>query len=605
MNKFLLQIDLGSYTIEKNINVDGSPLIKKEHNEKATLLLYGSYTRNIDVNALFVNLLAANEDIDNILKTLDGDFLLIFINKEKKQIILANDKNAKYRLYYSIEDLLLTISNQTFLHAAHMDKVRLSQRGVFQILSSNYLFDPQTLLEGVKVIPVGAYTKIENRKPDVRFYYKTVQIDAPEYGTEEETIAELDKSLTEVFEKRIEERGEPVILLSGGIDSLAMVHYLKSVRQSKVHSLTFGLSNVLNDDQRASHKAAKYYNLAHQELNINPSNSWSLFTEGLYQSDAFTYSNIITTAIRKSFDNDQNYVLFTGQDTRLHTPGLDFGSIAGIKKNILNEEFNVTEKVLFHTAKLLKNWPLRGKGTIRAFLEKTKSYQLPNQYIDKLIQKAIHFSPESRISFKRDYYLPPKFEMDRFDTIKDVFKSMVWVSYHSQYTDNMNEQASAIETQCLRLDFPFYDSNFVEVCNRIPFESSIKPIYSFKTGSLMPVSRKYFLRKLLEGKVPDSLLWRRKATPFTAQKMINQSFHDNIKLLLTNYRGDLLDMTKEGMAHQLLRDRIASILSLNSPQEHTLYTFKGLFILVYLIALTQIMKEKNFNILSKMTELND
>ena len=341
MNKFLLQVDLTSYHLLERINFPDCPLIRKIENSESSLFLYGSYSKNINVDQLFDNL-NTSQEIENVLKRLDGDYLLIFISPKHKKIILANDKNAKYRLYYSIEDHLLTISNQTFLHAAYMLEPQLSQRGLLQILTSNYLFDPQTLLQKVSVIPAGGYVIIDRKEVKRDYYHKTVQYHVPEYESKEKTILELDNSLNEVFEKRKKGRGEPFVLLSGGIDSLAMVHYLKSGNSSQTNSLTFGLKGTENDDQRASRKATSYFGLSHHELRIDPSDSWDLLVKGLYKSDAFTYSTILTTAIRDYFGNDTKYVLFSGQDTRLHTPGLDFGSIIGIKRNILNEPLNIT-----------------------------------------------------------------------------------------------------------------------------------------------------------------------------------------------------------------------------------------------------------------------
>jgi len=88
---------------------------------------------------------------------------------------------------------------------------------------------------------------------------------------------------------------------------------------------------------------------------------------------------------------------------------------------------------------------------------------------------------------------------------------------------------------------PFYAPNVVAVSNRIPLSIGLRPILvsPSRTRSAIPVADKYILRKLMKSRVPDSLLYRRKATAPAMHLQYKFAGSDTI-LPVINYWGKLL-----------------------------------------------------------------
>jgi asparagine synthetase B (glutamine-hydrolysing) len=601
-NKFLLEISLETFLIEKQI-LPTRNLVKCIENENKSLFIIGSYLSKIDDTLIKPILTSSNRD--TFYDDLKGDFLMVFINKKEKYIDFVNDKNGKYKGYFSICNNRLLVSNHFFSHLLAQKKPTFSNRGLFQMLNANYLCDPDTLSEEIKVLPIGCYVRVVNSsKYDIERYYNPIDFEVELYKDTAACVAGLDSALSNLFRDRYQDaQSEPIVMLSGGIDSLIMMDYLEKELQSTVKSITFAVKDVPNDDLKAAKLAAQYYKSNHFEIQIDPANTWENLFQGMRDNNSFTYASIINSAINKSLKENgiTDTTLLTGQDSRLPSPSFDMGNFLGLKRNFLNESPSLNEEMLWVGANLFKGWGGKGKELIQAYLKKGKKHNTQEEYFDMLLSGGLHYRTDAPKKFDRTDFYNSDFTFANFDTSLNVFKSVVNYCFIGQCTDNMNEYTNSLEAQSYRVDFPFFDAEFMKAANAIPIEIASKPIYTFKTGSKVPIARKFLLRKLVNENLPKELLWRRKDTPFTANLLFTSAFLERAKKAISQYKDALLgNLEINEINNARIQDLIDQIQAHDTTKQITLKLGVKIIRILYLIIINEIMINNNINIINEL-----
>ena len=544
----------------------------------------------------FVSDYLRNRNVKEVAAGLSGDYLIIVSDKEIRKTFLINDKTGKYRLYHSLNNGELILTSQIFDHVLNMPTPTFNQRGLYQIITSSYYCDPDTIVNGVNSVPVCYFVEYnEKGSKDVR-YFNNVKFEDEHFQDEATSIEAMDNAFLNIFEQKFAKKS-PVVFLSGGIDSLTLMHYTKEVIGKVPDTLTYCSSGLTDADLQAAKVAAKYYGSNHNILEMENENSWSYFLDGLMEGDSISYANIITNNIKKHYETGSGEVFITGQDTRLHTPGLDYGMKLGINYNVLEKGTALEKKMVRSFSKALTFWPYKGKMLFNDFARKVEELTA-EEYFENWIRRGVHFTGKE---FEYGDFFDSERVTKNFTSQEFLFKSFLTHFMLTQLTDNANEEVSQLECSGHEVHLPLTDSRFLEVANRLPFHLSTKAIFSLKSGSMVPVVRKYLVRKLLKNKVPVDLLNRKKDTPLPVTSLISDGFIKNAKFIINANNNEFLE-------HLDTRNREVAQTVINDIQKVTKESlkyplFRQLHVFVYLIILLRIMKEKNYKVIEDLKRL--
>ena len=122
-----------------------------------------------------------------------------------------------------------------------------------------------------------------------------------------------------------------------------------------------------------------------------------------------------------------------------------------------------------------------------------------------------------RFTSPLDTTIPPeildRFEhLDRCTSLEQLYRAVAALGVRIQHTENMWIGQVCTETANSNAVMPYFLPELVRACNRVPIGMGLRPTFApGKTSSPIPVAAKYVLRKLVAGRAPDALLFRRKA----------------------------------------------------------------------------------------------
>ncbi|HTK77841.1 MAG TPA: asparagine synthase C-terminal domain-containing protein [Gemmataceae bacterium] len=473
----------------------------------------------------------------------DGEFQIVVVDRASRAVHLVSDRNGAWRAYYKNEDGVVSIANRRADMVGLLTRPALCPFAVYQLLTIGYVIDPYSLLDGVRTTQPGQIATFTGPSTALTTYYSPVNLAADYYPTERASLDGLDRSARRVFAKRISAGRTPLVLLSGGIDSMTMLAYLCEVAPGRVHSLTFAHVGMERDERAPARLAAKHCGSKHTEFIQDPAEGAKRFAQSLCETDTWNYPPFTYLAVRDFLEShDDAYDVFTGEDTRLHTPSFDTPKELAVRLGRggawrMARPFAAAASAAFAHAPFsgsLKNYcdywsgKLRWRSDFRTcFVEALLGFDRPSR------NERADNGHYARL-------LAEVPDVNASDGMQEVYKKYVTFEYRTQYTDDMNTMTSCFSDGRLALHCPFYDWDFVEACNRVPYALGARRVFTLKSHSKLPVVQKYVLRKLVRQKLPDEVLYRYKATNPTLHCFFNRSVRPVVDRLLERWLPELL-----------------------------------------------------------------
>jgi len=478
-------------------------------------------------------------------KGADGDFAILIWDSRNRAAYLISDRNGATRTYYSYQRGRLCISNSRLELAKLMDSPRLSSQAVYQLLTLGYVLDPQSLIEDSHVTFPGQIAEFR-RSGDVAVstYFCPVCLDDRYLKTESECVSALDAAYRRLFLKRLTNGRVPCVLVSGGIDSLTILKYIKQVHSGRLTTLTFSFKGLQPNELEPARIAARYFGSDHHEVVINPEDGAGLIARTL-EVDSQDGTALMCPAVIDYLEKlGGQFDIFTGQDTRLHTPSFDLARETGIRLNA-NPASNRTIRALAALASRgLLLWPV--EGSLKHYLQHWSSNLRPRADLPNYVIQALtsFYLPKQNGSRLGAHYLQllaqlPKFEPA--DNLQVMFKKYVGFEYRTQYTDDMSCLAATLTSPVSEIHFPFYDWEAVEASNLVPYHLGMRGNFTLHSWNKMPFVRKRIARTLVRGSVPESLLYRAKKTCPHHDLVFNRSLAEFAKRLLERWLSPLVE----------------------------------------------------------------
>ncbi|MGB8013839.1 MAG: asparagine synthase (glutamine-hydrolyzing) [Terriglobales bacterium] len=233
------------------------------------------------------------------LTRLGGMFAFALWDATRKRLLLARDAMGIKPLYYYQ-------SNQTFIFASEVRTLlqtglvprKPDPTGVLSYMTFGSVYEPWTIVEGVKAVPPGHVLTVENGSVSSREYWNPLQASSrDELGTssgdESATVAELPAILRDAVSSHLVSDVPVGVFLSGGIDSSALVAILS---HNGVRANTFSLvfqEEEFNEGQY-SRAVARRFGTEHHEIPIAPQDTLNVLPEALRAMDQPTIDGINT-----------------------------------------------------------------------------------------------------------------------------------------------------------------------------------------------------------------------------------------------------------------------------------------------------------------------
>ena len=463
--------------------------------------------RSLSDTEVLLNLYA--RDGAKMLQSINGMFAFAIYDFEKKELFLARDRMGKKPLYY-------TITHNSFVFASELKAIlqhpsvakKLNVEAVNQYLTFDYVPTPNSIVENVYKLEAGHYLVVKNNQIVQKQRYWEHDFSQHSQISFNDAVDRLDLLLDEAVKSRLMSDVPLGVFLSGGLDSSAIAYYAQKNSSQKIKTFSIGFENKSYDEASYAQQVSQHLSTDHFTEVLTAQQTLDLIDEILpIVDEPFADASLIPTYFLSK--HTRHYVTVA-----LGGDGSD-EMLAGYPTFISNYFKNPLAFLPTPFTKAL----LSMSGSVLKVSDKNISLDFKiNQYLRGFLSSGNHihqlwlgsFVPEEKKAlFRTDVFssLTDKSGLsiidDCFKRCKDDWSDYEKTTYYYYQTylqdDILVKVDRASMYNSLEVRAPFLDKNVVEFVNSLP-----------KSYKQKGFEGKYILKKLMENKLPNNIIYRPK-----------------------------------------------------------------------------------------------
>lgn len=445
------------------------------------------------------------------LNKLNGQFAFAIWDKQKEELFLARDRVGIRPLYYNLNNGVFTFASEIkALFESKLIPRELNPQSLDQVYTFWSTITPYTPFRDIFEVSPGHYM-IYNREG-----VKTERFWNLDF-TEKSPVMSLPNALdrfhelfTSAVRLRLRADVEVAAYLSGGIDSSATVAYIKDIEPGVLNTFSIGFEEKDFDESGYQEEAVKYLDTNHKSVKCTSKEIADYFPRVVWHSEtAVTRTAPAPMMILSKLVRDNNIkVVITGEGSDEMLAGYDIFREAIIRRFWASQPGSSIRPMLLK--KIYPDIPhLRNANP--NILKMFFGYKLSevndpfyshllrwnnSNHIKKHLSGRIHDELKAYSPFTElEKQLPGDY--NSWDTLAKAqwLEISIFLSGYllSSQGDRMG-MANSVEGR-----YPFLDYRVIEFCAGLP------PKYR-----LNGLTEKYLLKKLLKGKIPESIIKRPK-----------------------------------------------------------------------------------------------
>jgi asparagine synthase (glutamine-hydrolysing) len=442
---------------------------------------------------------------ESCLERLRGMFAFAIWDSRRKSLFVARDRVGIKPLYYYC-------SNRSFIFASEMKailadpevKPEVAPAMIDRALTFYYMPGEETLLKNVHKLAPGSCILIQDGDVKIRQYW---DLEVPK---SELSLAEAEAQLSAMLEESVRLHmisDVPVgFLLSGGVDSSAMLCMARGKTDHPLHSFTVGFSEPGITDERPYAKlAADAYGTEHHEMTISSKDFENFLPQYVWHMEEpvceppavamFYVSQLARQFVKVLISGEGGDEGFAGYQIYRNILWLE-----RLKSALKPFNGSISKALLLLNSRLksdriAKYAPLFDEPFASYYYGGTSnSSNYFNQHLDVLYSKE--FAPQ--VNRSRSVSVMNQYFKKRDDG--DLVNQMLYVDTKSRLVDDLLLKADKMTmASSVELRVPLLDHKILEFAASLPGNYKV---HGFTT--------KYLLKKILSRRVPREILNRKK-----------------------------------------------------------------------------------------------
>jgi len=201
---------------------------------------------------------------------LRGMFAIALWTESRKRLVLVRDRMGIKPLYYYRSGNDIYFGSELKAILEHPDVPRyLDLAALDTYLSVNYVPGPQTLIRGIRKVPPGHLLEWRHGKAWCEAWWKR-----PESGTRRISLGAAKEELDGLMKDSVREHLVADVPLgvwaSGGLDSSAILHYAAAQTAGRLKTFSVSFQGRSFDESRYFREIAQVYGTDHHEFDLNP-----------------------------------------------------------------------------------------------------------------------------------------------------------------------------------------------------------------------------------------------------------------------------------------------------------------------------------------------
>lgn len=441
---------------------------------------------------------------------LDGMFAIALYDRKSKKLLLARDRMGKKPLYFGRFGETFLFASEPKAILMHSDaKKELDPGALNAYFFLDYIPTPLSIWKGIKKLEPGMFLAYENGKTRREYFWDPDFRETPiAFG---DALAQLDQRISAAVSSRLVSDVPLGIFLSGGLDSSTIAYYAARAKQAegkKIHTFSIGFSEASFDESRYAIEVAKYLDAIHHRKMLSGEDSLKVIPEIFSSLDEpIADASIVPTYLLSRFTKEHVTValggdggdeLFAGYPTFQAERML---SAYRMLPKIIRQ--GIVAPMVAHLPSTFGNFSLEFK--LKKFLDGAEEENMVRRHMRWLgtfneAERAKLFTNDTWRSLKNSNVYHEAEQAFAGSNATDECNKLLFAYQRSYMMDQVLVKVDRASMQvALETRAPFLDHTLVEFANRLP--------YQYK---LHGMTTKYILKKLMDGKLPPDIIYRKK-----------------------------------------------------------------------------------------------
>ncbi len=445
------------------------------------------------------------------LHLLNGQFSFAIWDKINEEIFFARDRVGIRPFFYNIQNHVFSFASEIKALFQQKDIPReLSSESLSQVYTYWTTITPNTVFKGIFELPPGHFGVYNRNGIKIDKFWELAFNKTNTSLSFQDAKEQFHELFSDAVRIRLRADVEVAAYLSGGIDSSATVAYIKEIEPGILNTFSIGFDEKDFDESDYQNEAAKYFDTNHTSMTCSSKDISDSFNKVIWHSEipmlrtAPAPMLLLSKLVRKN----NIKVVVTGEGSDEILAGYDIFKEAKIKRFWASQPDSKIRPLLF---KKLYPYLTQMKDMNPSMLRMFYGYKLEdtdNPFYSHLLRfnNSNHIKKHFTSGMKdelKDYSVLNKL-LERlpesFNSWSQLSKSQwlettVFMSGYllSSQGDRMG-MANSVEGR-----YPFLDYRVIEFCTSLPDDYKLRGL-----------NEKYLLKKVLNNKIPETILKRQK-----------------------------------------------------------------------------------------------
>ncbi|WP_158848228.1 asparagine synthase (glutamine-hydrolyzing) [Algibacter sp. L1A34] len=448
------------------------------------------------------------------LNKLNGQFAIAIWDKNKQELFLARDRVGIRPLFYTTvgNSFVFASEIKSFLEFPGFNP-KISAKALSEYFTFWTSLSSNTAFEGVFELPPGNYITINAHSKTIKSYWQ-LPITKPneyEFNNLEEAAIEFETIFTDAVKLRLRSDVPVAAYLSGGLDSSITTSFIKKTTPgSSLRTFSIGFTEKDFDESSYQNIAKDYFKTQHANVTCSPKDIADNFKNIIWHSEAPLLRTAPTpmSILAKNVRDHNIKVVITGE-------GADelFGGYNIFKETKIKHFWAKDPESKYRPLLLKKLYPYipQIKTANSNVLKMFFGYKL-NETESPIYSHVLRWNNTSRINnyLSKDY--------------KEIIKNHNPISeIEKQLQDRFKDYDYLTKAQCIEFELFLPKYLLSSQGDRMAMANSIEGRYPFLDHRVIEFSmklnpdlklhglnEKYLLKKMMKGKLPESILNRPK-----------------------------------------------------------------------------------------------
>ena len=442
------------------------------------------------------------------LENLRGMFAFAIWDGNTKTLFLARDRVGIKPLYYCLTDKSLVFASEikAILADPSIDR-EIAPEMIDRFLTFLYLPGEETLLKGIRKLAPGHYLLVKDGRPEIRQYWDLCFSKHDESPSPKEAEKQLLDLLAEAVELHMIADVPVGVLLSGGVDSTAVLSFAGERTDKEISSYTVGFSDPgVTDERPYARLAAETFGTRHHEMTISAADFAAFMPQYVWHMEEpvceppaiamYYVSKLARNYVKVLLSGEGGDEAFAGYSNYRNLLWLERVKGAFSPLNGAVAQGLSFANSLFQLPRVAKYVSLMKVTFPDYYYSRTSN---PYRYSGNGLGKL--YTTDFARSVDREHSLEPVRRLQAHVRGQNTLDAMLYIDTKTWLPDDLLIKADKMTmANSLELRVPLLDHKVLEFAAALPADLKVR---RFTT--------KYLAKRALEPRVPRSILNRRKA----------------------------------------------------------------------------------------------